>query len=94
MTATTEIAVDGANCPQCFNETLDALRLQPGVELASGSLTDQCVRIEHDGADVDRILALVRAHLHADVLSAREQAMGAVDPRVTHIGCTHGRPRP
>lgn len=91
MSATTEIAVDGANCPVCFNETLVALRLHPGVVVASGSLTDQCVRIEHDGADVDQLLALVRTHLHSDVLAAREQAMGPVDPRVTHAGCTHGQ---
>ncbi|MBX7160555.1 MAG: hypothetical protein K1X95_09720 [Acidimicrobiia bacterium] len=92
--ATTEFAVDGANCPQCFNETLDALRAQPGVVVAAGSLTDQCVRVEHDGADVDQLLGLVRRHLHADVLAAREQAMGPVDARIEQVGCTHGHGAP
>ena len=91
MTSTTEISVVGANCPWCFNDTLDVLRGEPGVVSVAGSITGQCVRIEHRGVAVDRLLALVRGHLHADDRSSTEHVMVAVDPQVADLHCTHHR---
>ncbi len=87
---TTEIAVVGADCTWCFNETLDALRVAPGVIAAHGSIAAQCFRIEHGGIDDDELLSLVRAHLHAEDISSSEHVMVEVDPKVVELHCTHG----
>jgi hypothetical protein len=86
---TTEIAVAGANCPWCFNDTLDVLRRTPGVRAVDGSITGQCVRVVHDGLATDELVELVRRHLHADGTYAAEHVMVAVDPRVADLHCTH-----
>jgi hypothetical protein len=86
---TTEIEVDGANCPWCFNDTLDVLRRTPGVRAVGGSITGHCVRVVHDGLAVDDLVELVSRHLHADGAFSAEHVMVAVDPRVADLHCTH-----
>lgn len=87
---TTEIDVTGANCPFCFNETMDRLRVEPGVVAVHGSTAEQCFRIDHDGVELDRLVSLVRQHLHGDDVSSDEHVMVEVDPRVAEQHCTHG----
>lgn len=86
---TTEIAVAGANCPWCFNETVDALLREPGVTAVGGSITEQYLRVEHQGLDVAALIDVVRRHLHADELSSAEHTMVQVDPRIADIAHPH-----
>jgi hypothetical protein len=88
-TATTEISVAGANCPWCFNDTLDRLRSEPGVVSVAASIAGQCLRVEHDHVPIDRLLAVVRGSLHADDLTSTEHVMIAIDPHVADLHCTH-----
>jgi len=91
---TTEIRVVGANCPWCLNETLERLRDQPGVVDAHASMSDQCLRIEHDGLAVDELVMLVRRHLHGAELSSLEPVMVEVDAQEAALHCHHGAARP
>ena len=88
-TATTEISVEGANCPWCFNDTLDVLRREPGVVSVVASITGHCIRVEHHDVAIDRLLAVVRGRLHADDTSPTEHVMVTVDPYVADLQCTH-----
>ncbi len=86
---TTEITVVGANCPWCFNETLDSLRSEPGVVQATGSMTGQCLKIVHNGVDLDRLMTVVRQHLHGVGRSSADQVMVEVEPRLAELHCRH-----
>jgi hypothetical protein len=88
-TTTTEISVEGANCPWCFNDTLDVLRSEPGVVSAAASIAGQCLRVEHRDVPIDRLLAVVRGSLHADDTTSTEHVMIAIDPHVADLHCTH-----
>lgn len=88
-TARTEISIAGANCPWCFNDTLDVLRHEPGVVSVVASIAGQCLRVEHRGVAIDRLLAVVRGSLHADDTSSTEHVMVTVDPHVADLHCTH-----
>ena len=46
----TSLRIDGANCPTCFNETLDALAHLDGVRAVHGSFAGPCIEIDHDAA--------------------------------------------
>lgn len=86
---TTEITVAGANCPWCFNETLDLLRREPGVVGVDANIGGQCLRVRHGGVTVDRLLAVIRDHLHADDTSSAEHVMVEIDPVVADCHCSH-----
>ena len=88
---TTEISVAGANCPWCFNETVELLRHEPDVVSVEASIGGQCLRVDHHDVAVDRLLAVVHGRLHADDTSTTEHVMVAVDPRVADLHCTHHR---
>ncbi|MGE3447799.1 MAG: hypothetical protein AB7H92_09500 [Microbacteriaceae bacterium] len=88
-TVTTEISIAGANCPWCFNDTLDRLRHEPGVVSVVASIAGQCLRVEHRGVAIDRLLAVVRGRLHADDTTSTEHVMVAIDPHVADLHCTH-----
>ena len=88
-TRTTEITVVGANCPWCFNETVDLLRHEPGVVSVDGSITEQCLRVDHHDVAIERLLDVVRGHLHADDTSSAEHIMVTVDPHVAEPHCAH-----
>jgi hypothetical protein len=86
---TTEITITGANCPWCFNDTIDLLRAQPGIVDVQATMSGQCLRIEHDGLAVDDLTALVRHHLHAADTSSNEAVMVEIDPHVAALHCSH-----
>lgn len=88
-TTTTEVSIAGANCPWCFNDTLDALRDEPGVVSVVASIAGQCLRIEHRGVATDRLLAVVRGRLHADLTTSGEHVMVGIDAHVADVHCTH-----
>lgn len=87
---TTEITITGANCPWCFNETLDRLRAEPGVIGAQATMSGQCIRIDHNALPVDNLIELVRRHLHAADVSSIEPVMVEVDPHLADLHCSHG----
>lgn len=89
VVTTTEITVPGANCSWCLNETLDLLRAEPGVSAAVADIGRQCLIIDHDDIAVDRLLAVIRGHLHAEDMTSAERVMVAVDPHVAELRCTH-----
>lgn len=90
----TELTVSGANCPWCFNETLDVLRRQPGVRHVQGSITEQWLLVEHNGPEAV-LVELVRRYLHADDTSSAEHMMVEVDPHIACDRCGHrGRDLP
>lgn len=90
---TTEISVAGANCPWCFNETLDALRAEPGVVAVHGTIGGQCLRVDHTEVATDRLVSIVRQRLHADDISSTEHVMVQIDAGAATLHCTHGRDR-
>ncbi len=87
---TTEIAVTGANCPFCFNDTIELLRAEPRVIAVEASIASHCFRIDHDGADVDRLALLVRQHLHGHDDSSDERVMVEIDAQLAELHCLHG----
>lgn len=93
-TATTEISVVGANCPWCFNDTIDVLRREPGVVSVDASMAGQCVRVEHHDVAIDRLITVIRGRLHADGTSSTEHVMVAIDPHVAELHCTHHASNP
>jgi hypothetical protein len=87
----TTLTVEQANCPICFNETLDDLRRIDGVRAVCGSTTGPCIEIDHDDVALDVITATVRDHLHGVAMYANEIQMVPVDPIAEAIGCVHRR---
>jgi hypothetical protein len=85
----TEITVAGANCAWCLNETLDLLRSEPGVVSIDSNIAGQCLRVRHHDIAVERLLAIIRGHLHADDTSSGEHVMVEIDPQVAELHCTH-----
>lgn len=86
----TELRVAGANCPQCFNATLDALRDCAGVQSVRGSTMSACLAIDHDdGVDLPDLLESVRGLLHGVGQSSAEVVMVSVEPLVVDLHCTH-----
>ena len=86
---TTEIIINGANCPFCLNDTLEKLRSQPGVVDARLSATDHCLRVEHEGSDSRPYVDVVRSTLHGIATYGNELVMVEVDPEVASLHCTH-----
>src|SRR3546814_14217636 len=90
---TTEIDIAGANCPWCFNETLDRLRAEPGVVDARASMRGQCLRIEHRGLPTQALVDLVRRHLHGAALSSTAPVLRSEERRVGKECVSTGRSR-
>lgn len=87
----TSLRVDGANCPNCFNETLEELATVEGVLSVHGSLDGPCIEIEHEGADMDAVAATIRNRLHGIEMYSNEVRM--VPLACTElIACAHHRP--
>lgn len=89
ITRTTEITVAGANCPWCFNETIDLLRREPGVIDVEATMAGQCLRIRHRAVAVDRLLAVIRGYLHGEAMSSLERVMIEIDAELADPHCTH-----
>ena len=87
----TSLRVDGANCPVCFNETLDDLAHLDGVRAVHGSIDEPCIEIDHDDVvALDAIAATIRNRLHSVEMFANELKMMPVEP-VEFSACTHHR---
>ncbi len=87
----TTLSVEQANCPICFNETLDDLRRLDGVRAVYGSTAGPCIEIDHDNVALDVMTATVRDHLHGVAMYANEIQMVPVDPIAEATGCVHRR---
>ncbi len=85
----TMLRIDGANCPSCFNETLDDLARLDGVRSVHGSLAGPCIEVDHD-VDVETITDAIRNRLHGVEMFANEIRMVPVEPVATST-CTHHR---
>ncbi len=84
----TSLHIDGANCPTCFNETLDDLAELDGVREVHGSFAGPCIDVEHDGDALDAITAAVRNRMHGIEMFANEIRMVPLEP-VALATCAH-----
>lgn len=85
----TEVSIDGANCPQCLNETLEQLRMIPGVGSVEASSVHGCLVVDHNDLDVDGLVAAMHQHLHGVGRSGTEIVMTEIGPKVRVLGCRH-----
>ena len=75
----TSLQIDGANCPTCFNETLEAIAALDGVRRVHGSIAGPCIEIDHD-VPMETITAAIRTHLHGVEMFANEIRMVPLEP--------------
>jgi regulator of cell morphogenesis and NO signaling len=87
----TTLRIDGANCPTCFNDTLDDLALLDGVRSAHGSVAGPCIEVDHDDA-LDAIIDAIRNRLHGIEMFANEVRMIPLEPVAMSVTCTHHHP--
>lgn len=91
----TSLRIVGANCPTCFNETIEALGRLAGVRAVHGSLAGPCIEIDHDDdLAVDAIAATIRTMLHGVEMFSNETGMAALDPVAIATPCAHHRAGP
>lgn len=88
----TSFRLDGANCPNCFSETLDELALIDGVHGVCGSAAGPCIEIVHDDGVLGTVTALVHERLHGVEMFANELEMVPVEPVSMEQPCVHHRP--
>jgi copper chaperone len=63
-----ELKVDGMSCQNCVRHVGEALRAVPGVQDAQVDLEAGRARVQHDGADVSKLIeALDEAGYDAQV---------------------------
>ena len=84
----TTLRIDGANCPTCFNDTLDDLARLNGVRSVHGSVAGPCIEVDHDVA-LEVITDAVRNRLHGIEMFANEVRMVPLEPVVLSGTCTH-----
>lgn len=84
----TSLRVEGANCPDCFNETLAGLADLDGVIAVHGSIDGSRIEIDHDVA-LDALIALVGTHLHGVEMFANEIQMVPVHAVASATNCDH-----
>jgi len=85
----TTLKIDGANCPTCFNETLDDLTKLDGVRSVHGSVAGPCIEIEHEAeAELEVINRTIRNRLHGIEMFANEIRMVPLEPVVLSTTCT------
>ena len=87
----TSLRIDGANCPTCFNETLDALAHLDGVRAVHGSFAGPCIEIDHDDVIFDVLAETVRNRLHGIEMFSNEIRMVPLDPVAISTPCPHHR---
>lgn len=83
----TTLRIDGANCPTCFNETLDDLTRLDGVRSVQGSVAGPCIEIDHQ-VEIEVITAAIRNRLHGIEMFANEIRMVSVEPVLLSTTCT------
>ena len=86
----TSLRIDGANCPTCFNETLDELAHLEGVRSVHGSFAGPCIEIDHDAA-LETITRTIRDRLHGIEMYANEIRMVPLEPVSLSATCSHDR---
>jgi regulator of cell morphogenesis and NO signaling len=86
----TSVRIDGANCPTCFNETLDALAQLDGVRRVHGSFAGPCIEIDHD-IPLETIDTTIRGRLHGVEMFANEIRMVPLEPIALATTCVHHR---
>ena len=86
-----ELDIPGANCPYCLNEAVEELRGMDGVIGVRSSISDECVRVTHRGADVDELVRTLHHRVHGAGWSSNEAQMLPVDPAPAEGGCRHDR---
>jgi len=87
----TSLRIDGANCPMCFNETLDDLALVDGVRAVHGSFGGPCIEVDHDDVALEVITGTIRQRLHGVEMFANEVRMVPLEPIAISTPCSHGR---
>ena len=84
----TSVRIDGANCPTCFNETLEALAHLDGVRRVHGSLEGPCLEIDHD-LPLETINRTIRGRLHGVEMFSNEIRMVPIEPVALTTACRH-----
>ena len=56
---TTELKIEGMSCEHCVAAVKKALEGVQGVRAAAVSLQEESARVEHDGADPEKMVAAV-----------------------------------
>ena len=87
----TSVRIDGANCPTCFNETIDALSQLDGVRRVHGSFAGPCLEIDHD-IPLETINRTIRGRLHGIEMFANEIRMVPLEPVPMTTTCAHHQP--
>lgn len=87
----TSVRIDGANCPACFNETIEALAHLDGVRHVHGSFAGPCLEIDHDIA-LEAINSTIRSHLRGVEMFANEIRMVPLEPVALTTMCAHHQP--
>lgn len=88
----TSLRIDGANCPTCFNETIDDLDRLDGVRAVHGSLAGPCIEVDYDGVTLDEIAGTIRNRLHGIEMFANEVRMVGLEPvAISATTCPHHR---
>ena len=89
----TTLRIDGANCPTCFNQTLDDLANLDGVHSVQGSVAGPCIEVDHD-VELDAITGTIRNRLHGVEMFANEIRMVPLEPVTMSTTCTHRHAEP
>ncbi len=87
----TSLRIEGANCPNCFSQTLDALAELDGVRSVHGSFEGPCIEVDHD-VDLETITGTIRNRLHGIEMFANEVRMVPLEPEVLTTTCAHHQP--
>lgn len=83
----TSVRIEGANCPECFNATLDDLARLDGVRHVHGSFAGPCIEIDHDVV-FEVIDRTIRNRLHGVEMYANEIRMVPLEP-TSVVTCPH-----
>ncbi|MGD9998261.1 MAG: iron-sulfur cluster repair di-iron protein [Ilumatobacteraceae bacterium] len=86
----TSLRIDGANCPTCFNETLDDLAHLDGVRRVHGSVAGPCIEIDHD-VPIEAIERIIRSRLHGVEMYSNEIRMVPLEPVALTSTCQRHR---
>lgn len=87
----TEVYLQGANCPVCFNTVQQLLLDDPRVETVHMSFSTHCLEVEHAGMPNDELVRLLRQNLHGtEVAGNAETVMVEVAARIGEWHC-HAR---
>lgn len=87
----TSLRIDGANCSNCFNETLDDLAQIEGVRAVHGSFAGPCIEVDHDDVTLDEIFSSIRNRLHGIEMFSNEVRMVPLEPVEISNVCPHHR---